>query len=271
MVPAARATVVARVVRLMPMASYRGTRGGTQMRKVTAPEPSRWTHMASRAVPRVMSTGLPPMRRMMPLMIGRKVPASVRMPKNRMENRNITPVAATEPMPWAPTIMPPRFLAFCRKSMRPGAASGSVTVKPQEMSPVTSGAAIKATVGVSFFQIISASIRATVRKPRKASMETSPSTGKRPLPQGSLSVYSFGTCPGRANPLSGPGARSARRPCSLLYRQDMAAVGLLLYIDEGGAAILGPFQGAQAGELAPLHAGGPAKPGQVRHNLGVAG
>lgn len=75
-----------------------------QMRKVTAPEPSRWTIMARMAVPMVILMGLEPIMRVMPRMMGRKVPASVRIPKNRMEKMNITPVAATEPMPFEPVM-----------------------------------------------------------------------------------------------------------------------------------------------------------------------
>lgn len=60
--------------------------------------------MARMAVPMTILTGSVPIRLVTPLMMGRKVPASVRMPKNRMEKMNITPVAATEPMPLEPVI-----------------------------------------------------------------------------------------------------------------------------------------------------------------------
>lgn len=131
MVPAAIATMAARVVRFMPTASYRGTSGGTQMRKVTAPEPSRWTHMARIAVPMAIFTGSVPIILVMPPMMGRKVPASVRIPKNRMEKMNMTPVAATEPMPEEPVIILPKLLKLATKSTTPWVPSGAPRGPPR--------------------------------------------------------------------------------------------------------------------------------------------
>ena len=37
------------------------------------------------------------------------------MPKNRMEKMNMTPVAATEPMPLEPVIMSPKDLKLAKK------------------------------------------------------------------------------------------------------------------------------------------------------------
>ena len=172
MVPADRATMVARVVRRIPSASYRGSRAGTQIRKVTAPEPSRWTMAASTAVPMPILMGSVPTRFRMPLMMGRKVPASVRMPKNRMEKMNITPVAATEPMPLEPVIIPPRDLKLATKSTTPcvpsGAPSGTTAIKKQAMMPVTTGTTIRATRGDAFLVMMSTSMITTVRNPRIA-------------------------------------------------------------------------------------------------------
>ena len=170
MVPADMATMVARVVRFMPTASYRGTRGGTQIRKVTAPEPSRWTIMARMEVPMAMRMGLVPTSLVIPPMMGRKVPASVRMPKNRMEKMNMTPVAATDSRPSSPAIMPPRLLTLARKSTTPGAPSGSVTMKAQAMMPVTTGTAMSATAGAAFLVMISTSMAMTVTNPSRDNM-----------------------------------------------------------------------------------------------------
>ena len=175
MVPADRATMVARVVRFMPKASYKGSRAGTQIRKVTAPEPSRWTMAARMAVPMAILIGSVPTRSSTFLMMGRKVPASVRMPKNRMEKMNMTPVAATEPMPLEPVIILPMLLKFATKSITPGAFSGSVTKNPQAMMPVTTGTAMRATRGDAFLVMMRTSISTTVRKPKNANIEFSSS------------------------------------------------------------------------------------------------
>ena len=82
------------------------------------------------------------------------MPASVRMPKNRMEKMNMTPVAATEPIPELPVMKPPSFLKFARKLITPGAFSGSVTKKKQEIIPVTTGTAMRATKGDAFLVMI---------------------------------------------------------------------------------------------------------------------
>ena len=108
------------------------------------------------------------------MMMGRKVPASVRMPKNKMEKMNITPVAATEPMPELPVMKPPSFLKLAKKLITPGAFSGSVTKKKQEIMPVTTGTAIRATRGDAFLVMIKTSISTTVRKPRNAKMDKPP-------------------------------------------------------------------------------------------------
>ena len=127
--------------------------------------------MAARmAVPRQILTGSVPTVLMILAMMGRNVPASVRIPKNRMEKMNMTPVAATEPIPLAPVIMPPRDLKFAMKSMTPGAFSGSVTKNPQAMMPVTMGTAMRATSGDAFLVMISTSMRMTVMKPNTANM-----------------------------------------------------------------------------------------------------
>ena len=170
MVPADMATMVARVVRFMPTASYRGTSGGTQIRKVTAPEPSRWTIMARMEVPMAIRMGLVPTSLVMPPMMGRKVPASVRMPKNRMEKMNMTPVAATDSSPSSPAIIPPRLLTLAAKLTTPGAPSGSVTINAQAMMPVIRGTMIRATAGDAFLVIIRISMTMTVMKPSAASM-----------------------------------------------------------------------------------------------------
>ena len=178
MVPAAMATMVARVVRFMPTASYRGTSGGTQIRKVTAPEPSRWTHMARMAVPMAIFTGSVPIIRVMPPMMGRKVPASVRMPKNRMEKMNMTPVAATEPMPDEPVIILPRDLKLAMKLTTPavpsGAPSGTTAMKKQARMPVITGTAMSATRGDAFLVMIRTSMTMTVMKPSAANMQIPP-------------------------------------------------------------------------------------------------
>lgn len=187
MVPAERATMVASVVRRMPSASYRGSSAGTQIRKVTAPEPSRWTMAARMAVPMPILTGSVPTRFRMPLMMGRKVPASVRMPKNRMEKMNMTPVAATEPMPLEPVIMSPKDLKLAKKFTTPcvpsAAPSGTTAMKKQEMMPVTTGTTIRATSGDAFLVIISTSMMMTVRNPRiaKGDIHITSSYFKQPL------------------------------------------------------------------------------------------
>ena len=164
--------MVASVVRRMPNASYSGSRAGTQIRKVTAPEPSRWTTAARMAVPMPILTGSVPTRFRIPLMRGRKVPASVRIPKNRMEKMNMTPVAATEPMPLEPVIMSPRDLKLATKSTTPcvpsAAPSGTTAMKKQEMMPVTTGTTMRATSGDAFLVMISTSMIMTVRNPRIA-------------------------------------------------------------------------------------------------------
>ena len=135
--------------------------------------------MAARmAVPMPIFTGSVPTMFRMPLMMGRKVPASVRMPKNRMEKMNMTPVAATEPMPLEPVIMPPRLLKLATKSTTPavpsGAPSGTTAMKAQEMMPVTTGTAISATSGEAFLVMIRTSMTMTVMKPSAANMDVPP-------------------------------------------------------------------------------------------------
>ena len=86
----------------------------------------------------------------------------------------MTPVAATEPIPELPVMKPPSFLKFARKLITPGAFSGSVTKKKQEIIPVTTGTAMRATKGDAFLVMIKTSISTTVRKPRNANMNKPP-------------------------------------------------------------------------------------------------
>ena len=120
-------------------------------------------------------TGSVPIILVMPPMMGRKVPASVRMPKNRMEKMNMTPVAATEPMPEEPVIILPRLLKLATKSTTPwvpsGAPSGTTEIKKHAMMPVTTGTAMSATSGDAFLVMIRISMRMTVMKPSAANMQ----------------------------------------------------------------------------------------------------
>ena len=59
-----------------------------QIRNVTAPEPSRWTIAARSAVPIAIFIGSVPTTLSIFLIIGLKVPASVRIPKKRIEKMN---------------------------------------------------------------------------------------------------------------------------------------------------------------------------------------
>ena len=91
------------------------------------------------------------------------------------EKMNMTPVAATEPMPLEPVIILPMLLKFATKSITPGAFSGSVTKNPQAMMPVTTGTAMRATRGDAFLVMMRTSISTTVRKPKNANIEFSSS------------------------------------------------------------------------------------------------
>jgi len=126
--------------------------------------------MARIAVPMAILIGFVPTILRMTLMIGLNVPASVRIPKNRIEKMNITPVAATEPIPDDPVIILPSDWKFLPKSTTPGAFSGSVTKKKQEMIPVTTGTPINATRGDNFLVMIRTSIATTVIKPSAANI-----------------------------------------------------------------------------------------------------
>ena len=151
MVPAPRATIVARVVRRMPTASYRGSKAGTVIRKVTAPEPSRCTIMASTAVARAIRAGSRPARCSRRPIIGRKVPASVSMPKNRMAKMNITPVGA---------------IAFM-----PSVMKVNTSVPKPPASAAATGTAIRATTAETFRVMIRISSSAMVRMPNRASIK----------------------------------------------------------------------------------------------------
>ncbi|MPN42327.1 hypothetical protein SDC9_189884 [bioreactor metagenome] len=106
--------------------------------------------------------------------MGRNVPASLRVLKNSIEKINITPVAATEPMPLEPVMNPPICLMFATTSITPGAFSTSVTRNHDEIMPVIMGTEINATVGVVFLVMMRNSMTITVAKPRNANIKILP-------------------------------------------------------------------------------------------------
>lgn len=151
--PAPSATIVARVVFLIPKASYRGSIAGTVTRNVTAPEPSRCTIIASIAVPIAILIGsLPTIFKILSI-IGWKVPASVRIPKNKIAKINIVPVGAID--------FTPSLIYFPIFNPCP------------PISAVITGTDISATNGDIFFNIITANSTMIVINPKAATIFSS--------------------------------------------------------------------------------------------------
>lgn len=76
MIPAASATMVASTQRFIFSFWNRGIQAGMAIRKVVAPEPSKWQMQPMRKVPIQTLTGSSPVNFRMRLMIGSKTPAS---------------------------------------------------------------------------------------------------------------------------------------------------------------------------------------------------
>ncbi len=132
---------------------YSGSIAGTVTRKVTAPEPSRWTIAASTAVPRVMRAGWVPTIFRMRLTIGSSMPASVRIPKNRMANSSMPATGAI--------------------ALMPSVMKVPISAPKPPISAVSAGIAISATSADIFLPRMTNSRAKIVRKPRKASMKVS--------------------------------------------------------------------------------------------------
>ena len=150
-VPAANATTHARVDRFIFNLSYIGIKAGTVIKKVTAPEPSKCTIMARRAVATATLAGSLPAILSNLLTIGRKVPASIRMPKNKMAKMNMTPVVATD--------LIPSVIKSIISSPRP------------PIRPVTMGTIINATTGDAFLAMTKYSNKTIVKRPRIANID----------------------------------------------------------------------------------------------------
>ena len=76
-----------------------GMQAGIAIRKVVAPEPSRWQIQPIRKVPMHILTGSSPVKERILLIIGSNTPASEQVLKNRIAKMNITPVATIEVRP----------------------------------------------------------------------------------------------------------------------------------------------------------------------------
>ena len=117
-------------------------------RNVTAPEPSRCTSNASKAVPGTIREGLRPMTRSSQAMNGFSIPASVMMPKKRMANTN---------MPITPEMV----------SM-PASMNFPVRMPKPPQSDARTGIEIRATTGDILLLRIAAMSTRMVRAPRTA-------------------------------------------------------------------------------------------------------
>lgn len=99
MVPAPSATMPASTIRLMPNLLYSGNNAGMVIKKVDAPEPSKWAIIAMTTVPMVIFTGSPLTSFKILVINGSNSPALFITPKNKIANPNIMPVGATLTIP----------------------------------------------------------------------------------------------------------------------------------------------------------------------------
>ena len=119
-------------------------------KNVTAPEPSKCTIIAKSAVATVTFAGSLPANFNNRFIIGLNVPASVRIPKNRMAKMNITPVGAI--------VFRPSVIKFIISLVKPA------------IRAVMIGTKIKATTAAIFFVITKNKSNKMVSKPRQASI-----------------------------------------------------------------------------------------------------
>src|SRR5690625_821249 len=125
---------------------YNGSNAGMVIRKVDAPEPSKWAIAPISTVAIATSTTLPRESLTILLMIGLNNPVSCMMPKNRMANTNMMTTEMTE------------FIPSLKNSVI------SPKPNPAKSAPMN-GTITKATIGLSFWVINSVTIISMTNKP----------------------------------------------------------------------------------------------------------